>query len=446
MLNSNSQKNIKRDELLAILVKVGATLLFFGLAIGIYYLFLNKPQNLNKFECFENKSNNDTIFELALNEQFGGNQRMICSIIPGLSVNNICQVNNESFAIFHFPVHIIKLLDGSYLAVFNDGRLYKKDNINNSMWLGPLDNSLPNDIVPLRMVTLANDLVSLLGVGYDNKLYIKMPDPTGKLDLTGLWKIVPNNTNIIYVFYDNDSNYLVSIDINGKLQIKTSSELDSNNMELVTKLDRSVLRMYYDMNGYMLAIDSNFNLYQFSELNWKNSELNIRRGANNTKLLDILYSNDGTLYGLSFNPNDYIVQIMKQVQPWYLGEFLSLDNIPITNTDSRFVMSDSDIIKSKSGSISQYLLSINADDSIDDDPNIAYQKQIFETRAKLKDFCNSRYSTSNANYENWDLYSNVENNSMKIDELKNVISNLIKYEPDKQRIIDKYPVISKNIE
>ena len=62
--------------------------------------------------------------------------------------------------------------------------IYKKDNINNSMWLGPLDNSLPKDSIPLRMVNLGNDLRTLLGVGYDNKLYIKNADEKNLLGIT----------------------------------------------------------------------------------------------------------------------------------------------------------------------------------------------------------------------------------------------------------------------
>jgi hypothetical protein len=39
-------------------------------------------------------------------------------------------------------------------------------------------------------------------------------------------------------------------------------------------------------------------------------------------------------------------------------------------------MSDQDIIKSKVGNINKYLESINENEASDDDPNIAYQKQL----------------------------------------------------------------------
>ena len=458
----NSQ-NGKTDKTLLTLLKIGITLLFFGLVIIIYLYMFNKNEpftqseianptiqpgitELSNITTLSNKSN--TVYENALNRLYPDNPRMICSLLP--SNSNICNVGGESYIKYNFPVHMIKLLDASILAVFNDGRLYKKDNINNSMWLGPLNNSRPNDIIPLRMITLGNDLKSLLGVGYDNKLYIKRPNDKGELDLTTVWKLVPNNNNIIYVIYDNDTGYLISVDINGKLFIKSNSDITSNNIELITRLDKPILKLYYDINQYMLIIDTNFQLYQFTELNWKNSELNIQRGANSSLLMDILYDNDGCLYGLVFNTKSYMVQLKKQIQSWYLAEFMDLNILTTgpeknssspSTTENNFVLSDQDIIKLKNGSISEYIKNINNDASIDEDPNIAYQKQLFETRAKLKDFCNSRYSTTSANYENWDMYSNIEKNNVVINDLKNVIGNLLKYEPDKQRIIDNYPIL-----
>ena len=115
---------------------------------------------------------------------------------------------------------MIKLLDGSIIAVFNDGRLYKKDNIKSTLWLGPITNSMPQDIIPMRMITLSTDLVTLLGVGFDNILYVKTPDKLGNINLTIPWKQVPNNSSIIFVLFDNQTNYLLSIDVNGKLFTK----------------------------------------------------------------------------------------------------------------------------------------------------------------------------------------------------------------------------------
>jgi hypothetical protein len=442
VMSITSKKGQKKDELLSKLINFGTVILFFGLAIIIYIYFFHKPK-ISNFESFENQStltNNDTVYETSLQNLYPDNPRLICSMIPNLS-NNICNIDGNQYIIYNFPVQMIKLIDGSILAVFNDGRLYTKDDIFNTMWHGPLDNSLPNNSIPLRMVSLSTDLSTLLGVGYDNNLYMKQPDTNGNLNLVGSWRIVPNNNDIIYVLFDNDTGYLISIDIQGNLFIKTSHDLTSNNTELINRLDRPVLRLYYDMNGYMLAIDTNFDMYQFSELNWKNSPLNTKRGANSSKLQDILYHNDGRLFGLVFNPASYMVQIMKQDQAFYLGNFVSFEQSINLENNAEFVMSDQDIILSKTGNIKAYLEAINASDTADNDPNVAYQKQIMETRAKLKQFCATRNSTTSSNYDNYDLLANVEQNSDKIMQLQNIISNLITYEPDKNRIIEKYPII-----
>ena len=439
-ISITSKKGQKKDELLSKLINFGTVIGFFAIAVLIYIYFFNKPK-ISTFESFI--ESNDTIYETSLKKIYEDNPRLLCSMLPNID-NSVCNVDGNQYIIYNFPIHMIKLIDGSILAVFNDGRLYTKDNIFNTMWHGPLNNSLPNDNIPLRMVTLSTDLNTLLGVGYDNKLYMKQPDINGNLNLVASWRVVPNNNNIIYVLFDNETGYLISIDTQGKLFYKQSSDLTSNNIELINRLDRPVLRLYYDLNGYMLAIDDNFEMYQFSELNWKNSPLNTKRGANSSKLQDILYHNDGRLFGLVFNPASYMVQIMKQDQAFYLANFTPLDQSINLENSSEFVMSDQDIILSKTGNIKAYLEAINASDSADSDPNIAYQKQIMETRAKLKQFCATRNSTTSSNYDNYDLLANVEQNDDRIMQLKNIINNLIAYEPDKNRIIEKNPVIQSN--
>jgi hypothetical protein len=441
--STSTKSNTKKDETLSRLINFGTVILFFGIAILIYMIFFNKPKSISTFEPFENASDivsTDTVYETALKTLFKDEPRLLCSIIPTVGTN-ICTVNGTPYVKYNFPIHMIKLIDGSILAVFNDGRLYKKDDMLNTMWQGPLSNSLPNDSIPLRIITLSPDLNTLLGVGYDNKLYMKTPDNNGNLNLITSWRLVPNNTDIIYVLFDNETGYMISIDINGKLFIKTSKDLTSINEELINRLDRPVLRLYYDMNGYMLAIDGNFDMYQFSELNWTNSPLNLQRGANKSKIQDILYYNDGKMFGLVFNPAKYMLEIMKQDQAFYLGDFSPLDKHINLSKSMDFVMSDQDIILSKTGNIKTYLEAMEASDAADNDPNIAYQKQILETRAKLKQFCSNRNTTTSSNYDNYDLLASVEQNDEKIDKMKNIINNLITYEPDKARIIEKHPII-----
>jgi hypothetical protein len=449
----------KLDKMLSKIINFGTIALFIGLSVVIYWYFFS-GKRITKFECFDNPATTmalstsisstsgalGTIYENAIQTVFANYPRLICNLTP-TPTNNICIVNGQSYVKFNFAVNMIKLIDGSILAVFNDGRLYRKDTIQNTMWQGPLDNSLPNDTIPLRMINLAPDLATLLGVGYDNQLYLKTPTAAGTVDITAVWKPVPNNNALIYLLFDADTGNMISIDTSGKLWIKVSSDYTSDNTELITKLDRPILRLYYDNNGYMLAIDNNFDLYQFSELNWKNSPLNLQRGHNESKIADVLYDNDGRMYGLVFNTQANILQTMKQDMAYYLGNFLPLEQQTtgggISKSGSEFVLSDQDIIKSKVGNIDKYLQTLAASDTADDDTNVAYQKMILQTRADLQKFCASRNNgASNNNFDNYELLSQVESNDDKISNLKSIINDLIIYEPDKARILETYPIIS----
>ena len=446
VMSSNTKLLKTRDQYIRYLINFGFLAIFVLIAAAIYLIFFNKSEGFETQDksIKKNVSKFDSVYEEAISNIYGTNARLICSITPGMAVNGICNIEGESYIVYNFPIQMIKLLDGTILAVFNDGRLYKKDNMFNTMWQGPLANSLISNTIPLRMITLTPSLNILLGVGYNNKLYMKSPDKDGNIDITGTWQMVPNNSDIIYVLFDRETSYMISINTKGKLSIKSTSDITSNNNELVNLLDRPVIKLFYDLNGYMLALDNNLDLYQFSELDWKTSTLNIQRGANDTKLLDILYHNDGRLFGLSVNTKAFMVQTLKQADVFYLSDFATFEqSLNLENKES-FVMSDQDIIKSKVGNINKYLESINENEASDDDPNIAYQKQLFDTRAKLKQFCTSRNSTTNTNVDNYELLASVEENTEKINQLKSIVQNIVKYEPDKNNIINQYPILSQN--
>jgi len=452
-IKSDGKSKEKKDKMIQSLVNFGTVIGIGIIAFLIYkYFIMNNSQKL-RFESFvdsetipttmKNTSTN-TIYESSIKNIYGRNTRLICSMLPNIyNKNNLCKINGNIFVPYNFPIHMIKLINGTILAVFNDGRLYKKDSMLSTLWTGPFTNSMPQDIVPMRMITLSKDLVTLLGVGFDNILYIKSPDKNGNINLTVPWKQVPNNSSIIYVLFDNQTNFLLSIDINGKLFTKNTNDITGNNQELVTKLDRPILRLYYDLNGYMLVVDNMFELYQFSDLNWKTTQLNISRGANSSKIQDLLYDNDGKMYGLIFNDTGFMVQIMKQKTIFYLADFLPLDSQITSENNASFVMSDQDIITCKIGSIYDYLIIANANDVNDDDPNFAYQKQIIKNQEKLRNFCSKRSIVSgDSKSDNYDLLASVDKNNDKITNLKNIINNLLSYEPDSSNIKEKYPIIA----
>lgn len=433
----------KKDRVLQFLINIGFVLAFVLIVYIIYKFLIDKNYDNMRIEGFVSRNPTETVYENALRTQFGNNQRLLCSLLPTID-KSTCKVGDSPYVIYNFPVHMLKLIDGSILAVFNDGRLYQKQSITSTMWKGPIENSLPKDTVPLRMITLNTDLSTLLGVGYDNVLYMKSPDKNGNIDVKGIWKQVPNNSNIIYVIFDRQTNFLVSINTEGQLLTKSSTDITSPNQELKILLDVPILRLYYDLNGYMLAIDNKFDLYQFTEMNWKQTPLNISRGANPNKLQDILYHNDGKMYGLVFNPDAYMVQIRKQSTVFYLSEFFPVDLQITPESSADFVMSDKDIIISKNGSALEYNKKTSTEEVDDDDPNFAHQKQLLENKKKLRDFCKSRSSTAGNNIntiDNYDLKANVDENQVKIDELRSILSSLVKYEPEKGNILEKYPGI-----
>ena len=450
--NSKIEDNSKKDTLRQSLVNFGTVLLIIIIIVIIYKFFIVTDYQRLRVEGFENSpnintTNINTIYEQSIKKLYEDNIRLVCGMLPNIyNQYNVCRFNNESFIPYKFPIHMIKLVDSSILAVFNDGRLYSKVNITSNLWSGPITNSLPQDIIPLRMITLSTDLVTLLGVGFDNILYIKKPDTNGNINLTIPWKQVPNNSEIIYVLFDNQTNFLLSIDINGNLFTKKSFDNTSTNQQLNINLDRPILRLYYDLNGYMLAIDEEFDLFQFTDLNWKISSFNMILGPNSRKIQDLLYDNDGKMYGLIFNPDTFMVQIMKQTSVFFLSEFIEFNNqrnIPSTDNITNFVMSDQDIIKCKTGSLREYAELTNMNEMNDDDVEYAAQKQGIENLKKLRTFCaNRNITTNNINYENYDLLASVDKNKNKISNLKNIVTNLLTYEQDSTQIKEKYPIIA----
>ena len=65
------------------------------------------------------------------------------------------------------------------------------------------------------------------------------------------------------------------------------------------------------------------------------------------------------------------------------------------------------------------------------------------SKKNLIQFCANRgANTQNINYENYELLADVENNDDKINKLKNIIKNLIKYEPEKEEIKKKYTIFN----
>lgn len=383
----------------------------------------------------ENQQFPETIVEHQIKKIFESSLLMKCNLLHTME-NTECSMNGVPFVRYLFPIHLLKLPRGDILAVFNDGRLYTKDSLLSNMWKGPLKNSIPFDYIPLRMITIGYRDNSLLGIGYDNKLYAKQADRLGNLNIEGEWVKVPNNDNIIYAIVEKKSKKLVAINTLGELLIKENVDLTSN-YEVLGDTNIPIIKLFYDANDYMLALDSNFNLVQFKDRNWTQSSLNYEKGINPTKVLDILYDNDGKLYGLVFVPGVGILELMKQQTKYFMAEFIPLEfhtKYSLATSDN-FMLNDIKIIETKTGvNMIEDNDDFGAEENRDDDLTYAYMKSIVKNKTKLRDFCNKRGLGNAQMFENYDMINNIQDQQRKIDELNGVIKNLLAYEPEKHEI------------
>jgi hypothetical protein len=383
----------------------------------------------------EEKEFPDTIVENQISKIYDSSIAMKCNMIHSMDSGS-CLMNGKPFVKYLFPIHLLKLPNGHILAVFNDGRLYTKDNLLSNMWKGPLKNSIPFDYIPLRMITINYKDNSLLGVGYDNKLYAKQANKTGSINITGEWVKVPNNDDIIYVIIDKKSKKLVAINNLGELMIKKTNDITSD-YEALGDLNIPVLKLFYDSNNYMLALDTNFNLVQFKDREWTKSTLNYKKGVNQMRVFDIMYDNDGKLFGLVFVPGVGILELMKQQTKYFMSEFVPLEFHTKYSLDSgnSFLLNDINVIECKTGvNLIEDNDDYGSEENRDQDISYAYMKSIVQNKAKLREFCRERGLGNAHEFENYEMINNIQAQEAKIDELQGVIKDLMKYEPEKKVI------------
>jgi len=379
----------------------------------------------------------ETIVEKSLKEIYQGSTKLICNMMPTIDTN-LCMVEGKPMVKYLFPIHFLKLPNTAILAVFNDGRLYMKNDITDKMWKGPLKNSIPFDSVPLRMITISYRDNSLLGIGYDNNLYAKQANAIGGINIYAEWVLVPNNQDLIFCMVDQQTKKLVCIDVNGSISTKETQDITSG-LVPITDVSAPVLKLFYDENGYMLALDTKFNLVQFKIRDWKASSLNYDKGINKTRVFDIMYDNDGKLYGLVFVPGAGILEIMKQQQIYFMSNFVPLEfHADSSLHSSNFSMNDMKVILYKTGvNMIEDNNNYGTDHNKDEDLNYAYMKSMMDDKKRLREFCKNRGIGSVAKYENYEMVNRIQEQGKKIKELNKIISNLMEYEPDKHEIQEK---------
>ena len=400
-----------------------------GFQTNINSAIVNYEYDKQEFGEFPN-----TIYEKAIKLVFKDNPVLICNMLPTLKSTE-CMINGNRIAKYKFPVHIIKLIDGHHLAVFNDGRIYKKHKLTDKMWQGPLKNSMPNRYIPLRMITTNIDGTKILGVGFDNNVYEKIGNPNTIIDYEGEWVQIPGLSNVIFVMFKYDEStdkyrYII-IDTMGNIKI-TIDEKPTSDLINYSIIDIPVIKLFGDPQGYMNIIDGQFRLRTFEDKNWDSSLLSTKYDSSENQLIDAIYDNDGLLFGCVILPKMNTVEIMKQEEPHITAKFVPFEMNRYLDSSLDKKIMDSAIIKSKLGIYTkQGLLD---DEGLDDDINMAFQRQMLLDKQRLRNFCSTRGFRTDVNYKNYKVLSQIEENNKNIDKLNSIIKNLISFNPDQKAI------------
>lgn len=382
----------------------------------------------------------DTAYESAIRQTFSSYPALICNILP-TAKSNTCMRDGVLITKYKYPVHVQRLINGRHIAVFNDGRLYMKARLIDTMWQGPLKNSRPKRTVPLRMVTTTPEGDRLVGVGFDGQAYIKPADDTVDVNIEDEWQPLDGLRDIIYLMYHYDeatnTNRFLVIDINGRIQITRTSESDSG-LQTFGVLREPILKMCMGADGYMMAIDTQLRLRTFDSKAWYNSQLSTKFPPSQQHVLDVIYDNDQLLFGLVVLPKVSQVEVMKQEEAHITAPFvpLELNRYLDSSLDPR--LTERTIINTKVGSsvAAAGTLAADVDEQLDNDVNMAYQRQMLADKVRLRQFCAKRGFGTKADNKNFELMREIDQNNEKIEQLNRAIVDLVSFDADKRQIQD----------
>jgi hypothetical protein len=376
------------------------------------------------------------------------------------SSSNINPDTKKEYTRILVPTHLVTTLDSKYLAVFNDGQLYmKSDIVDDTLWMGPLDNSLyypPGTKIGIgmRMVMFFPLIknqereVRLLGIGADNLVYYKENEK-----LTSQWKRAPTRNPLVYLFcdfYEQNNKYplLYGITTSGLIVYKNdngkppSDIIEEDEFMALPFTPKSpvilnnipLLKVYWDRNGFMIGIGTDFKLYQKNGIDWTVRPWEISkeiRGTNpgsSATVIDMLMDKDSRMIGLVLNndPVKPMISIQKQKDPYYLSDFESLQD----SIQSNKKYNTYDIMKYKTGFDWQLFFSFeDADEHIYRQNNLQaiYQRQLLEDKAKLKKICRDRKPATNTEMRNYDLEKEIATKDEKINTLNKELEGLLTF-------------------
>lgn len=373
--------------------------------------------------------------------------------------NKTIMYNKFPVNIIYYPENKKNKVDGTYLALFNDGALYKKSNLMKSNWEGPLVNSYFYDSSKENYIFMRNINLDkngkLLAVGYDGNIYIKSSsnDPSNVEETEfnmnynktqpykNDWKLWNKNEGIklLFILWNNDVKSYIGIDLAGNINLYNYNDnLKKLDLKLnITNNDEKYYRLSYDSNGYLLIINQNRELKKSKYLakdifnedsaHCKVVEVDNVNGEdkNPNIIYDVIYHNDGTLFGIgSFNNN---IVLLKQENIYYLSPFKTLYNIKSSSKPNEVTkkLTIEQITKYNTGFVQDAPHTISTLEE-------AYEKENNKDLQKFKKFCSEQYTD---NYINVDMLNKINEFQHKIENLKNIKDNLLNLDE-----LDKRPI------
>lgn len=391
-------------------------IIFVVLVLGYYYFYANN----DNIEGFQQECSNVSIDKIAIDKLFNG-KKIQCLLDV---TNSECNLNESE----KYPLTIIKTIDKKYLSVFNDGKLYQNTDIESeNLWQGPLSNSEPNENVLLKMVTY-DRTGKLLGVGTDGNMYIKASD-----DILSPWTAIPNSGCVIYVTYDKDGK-LLGINQEGRIVKKKSIEITSEWENVNDKFPRTWLKIYWDLNGHMLGIGTDYKLYQRKLSTWEVSDW--KQEKSNDKVNDILYDKDGRLYGLVIDDINDMIELRKQNVAYYYSDFYPLDDVNAQGVD---MLVDANIIKSKVGVNfdNPFTDGESLNNVVDPSPQELQELHALENQNKLRKLCADKKKKYNeGTFYDFDLQRRMEEQDEMINALKTELDEYSKHDKKYGQMMD----------
>lgn len=339
----------------------------------------------------------------------------------------------------------------TYLAIFNDGALYKKDDLSQSQWEGPLMNSYFNDtdlnkFIPFRNITLDKN-GRLLGVGYDGNIYIKISNNEKKNTLETIsntainykydepyknnWRLWNSNNSIkltYLVYLDNiyiNDTYL-GIDFDGKLKVfnyfeeNQALEINKNYLKINENNDH-LFKISYDIDGHLLVINRKQELkrtqYPIEAILFEQKPFKYDivddEDKNPNILYDVIYDTDQKMYGIGSINNNII--LLKQENIFYLAPFVLPVEEHSDENSNLGPISKHVIIKSKTGFVKKQEEGVKTIEE-------AYEKEQNTDLLKFKQFCKSQYPDT---FIDVNLLNKIDKYEGKLETLRSIKDNLV---------------------